>query len=85
MHARVERPWPHERVRRDEVIEPVTAHTPQHVRCEWGLKLKYARRPPGPQHVIDLRVIERDRVNVERTADALLDGFHRIMDHGESR
>ena len=57
MHPGVERAGAHERVRRHEVVEPVTPHGAEHVRGERRLELEHAGRAAGAQHPVDLRVV----------------------------
>ena len=85
MHPGVERTGSHERVRGDEIVEPVAAHAPEHVGRERRLELEHARCPTGPQHLVDLGVVEGNGVDVEVTIGACLDRLHRVMYDGERR
>ena len=75
-----------QRVRRDEIVEPVAAHAAQHVRRERRLELEHAGRASGAQHLVDLLVVERHSASRSTTvARALLDRHERVVDDRERR
>ena len=57
----------------------------QHVRPERRFELEYPRCLPGPNQLIDLRVIQVELVKVERLSVPLLHHLHGAMDHRECR
>jgi hypothetical protein len=57
VHSRVERSGAHERVRCDEVVEPVAPHGAQHVRRERRLELEHTGGAASAQHAVDVRVV----------------------------
>ena len=55
-----------ERDERDQVLEPVGAHLDERLAHAPAFHLEHADRLAAPQHLVGLRVIERDLAEIDR-------------------
>ena len=68
VHPRVERAGAEQRVRGDQVVEPVALHVAERLGGERRLELEDPRGAALAQQLVDRRVLEIERVHVEVTA-----------------
>ena len=85
VHPGVERTGTHERVGRDEVVEPVGAHGTHHVGGERRLELEDAGGAAGAELAVGRLVVEREGVDVDVDAASRLDRLDRVADDRERR
>src|SRR5437773_2049646 len=83
VHPGIERAGTEQRVGRHQVVEPIAPHAAEAVGGERRLELEHAGRAARPEQLVDLRVLEVQRVHIERDPVALRDHPHRVMDHGQ--
>ena len=72
-HARLERAGTIERVQRDQVVEPLGLGLAQQLAHPRALELEDAEGGAFAEHLVGLRVVERDGVDVEIDAFGALD------------
>ena len=65
-HARLERAGPIQRVQRDQVVETLGLGLAQQLAHARALELEDAERGALAEHLVGLRIVERDGVDVER-------------------
>ena len=77
------RPRAVERDQGDDVVELRRAHLAQRVAHALGLELEDADRVAAGEHLVGLRVVHRDRLDVALVAARTADDLDRVLDHVE--
>ena len=80
VHAGVERSGAYQSVGCDEVVETVGGELAQHVRSERRFKLEYACRPAVTEHLVNLRIIQVQSVDIDRHTVPLLNHLAGVVD-----
>src|SRR5574341_870620 len=83
VHPGVQRTGAEQGVGGDQVVEQVAFHAAQRVGGERRLELEDPRRAARAQLLVDLRVLQIQRVHVDHDAVARLHHLHRVVDHGQ--
>ena len=77
------RAGPVERADRDDVVELGRPDLLQRLAHALGLELEDADRVAAGEHLVGLRVVERDRLHVDLVPARALDDLDRVLDHVE--